>query len=203
VYWIFVSLTQTTFDSRGKQRSDDSKMKNHQNINSDSGNDEYFTPLEIVESARNVLGGIDLDPASSLIANQRIGATRIFTLAEDGLSQPWAGRVWMNHPFGKGSNKRWISKLCAEYASGRVAAAVCISFASTSEQWFRPLLNLPQCFLWRRTNYFLPDSSLKRGVTKGSVVTYFGLSVERFAQEFSKLGTVKIQCGASKETCQL
>ena len=167
-------------------------MKNHQNINADSGSDEYFTALEIVEAARRVIGSIDLDPASSLAANARIKAARIFTLGEDGLNQQWWGAVWLNHPFGKHTNKPWIAKLCAEYASGRVSSATCISFASTSEKWFRPLLDFPQCFIHKRTNYFLPDGTLKKGVTKGSVVTYFGQNVKRFALEFAEIGTVKI-----------
>lgn len=167
-------------------------MRNHQFINADGGSDEYFTPLEIVEAARRVMGTIDLDPASSVAANARIKAARIFTLNEDGLTQQWVGAIWLNHPFGKHTNKPWIAKLFTEYASGRVTAAICIAFASTSEQWFRPLLSQPQCFIHKRTNYFLPDGTIKKGVTKGSVVTYFGQNVKRFSKEFSKIGTVKI-----------
>jgi hypothetical protein len=178
-------------------------MKNHQNINGDSGSDDYFTPLEIVEAARRVMGSIDLDPASSVIANERVKADRIFTLVDDGLSQQWWGRVWLNHPFGKTTNRPWIAKLCAEYTAGRMEAAICISYASTSEQWFHPLLERPQCFFWKRTNYFLPDGTLKKGVTKGSCVTYFGQHVQKFALEFSKMGTVKtpyMLCGDTRQT---
>lgn len=167
-------------------------MENHQNINADSGSDEYFTPVEIIDAARRVMGAIDLDPASSAIANLRVKASRIFTLKEDGLKQQWGGAVWLNHPFGKHTNKPWIAKLCAEYGSGRVTSAISICYASTSEKWFRPLLDFPQCFIHQRTNYFLPDGTLKKGVTKGSVVTYFGQDLQRFAREFSKIGTVKV-----------
>lgn len=71
-------------------------------------------------------------------------------------------------------------------------AACNICFAATSEQWFAPLLARPQCFLNKRTNYHLPNGELKRGVTKGSVVTYFGADVAAFAREFSPMGIVKI-----------
>ena len=98
----------------------------------------------------------------------------------------------MNHPFGRKTNRPWIAKLAAEYASGRVTEAVCITFAATSEQWFAPLLAQPQCYIKGRTNYHLPDGTVKRGVTKGSVVTYFGKNVEKFAAEFRSLGTIKI-----------
>jgi ParB family chromosome partitioning protein len=167
-------------------------IQNHQNINADGGSDEYYTPPEIVEAARRTLGEIDLDPASSPVANERVRANRIFTVEDDGLNRHWGGRVWMNHPFGRMTNRPWIARLAGEYAAGRVTEAVCITFAATSEQWFKPLLQMPQCYLNGRTNYFLPDGTLKKGVTKGSVVTYFGKNVENFAREFRALGTIKV-----------
>lgn len=167
-------------------------IKNHQFINSDSGNDEYFTPIEIIEAARRVMGHIDLDPASSPEANKRINALRFIDRNSDGLKKIWRDRVWMNHPFGRSANGPWISKLIAEFKSGHVTEACCITFASTSEFWFRPLLAFPQCFLHCRTNYYLPDGTLKKGATKGSVITYLGLNTHRFAKEFSKFGTIKI-----------
>ena len=167
-------------------------MTNHQNINADSGNDEYFTPLEIVESARRVMGSIDLDPASNDVANERIKATKIFTLRDNGLNQKWFGNVWLNHPFGKATNRAWIEKISNEYDRGNFVACINICFASTSESWFQHLLTMPQCFFKKRTNYFLPDGTIKMGVTKGSVVTYWGDDVDKFAKEFSKYGVVKI-----------
>jgi len=145
-----------------------------------------------VAAARRVMGRIDLDPASSRKANATVKAKRFFTWQGNGLAREWSGKVWMNHPFGRKTNKPWIAKLEAEHLSGRVDEALCICFASTSEQWFAPLLQRPQCFLKTRTNYRLPNGKIKRGATKGSVVTYFGPNAEAFAREFSKLGTVKV-----------
>lgn len=164
----------------------------HQHINQTSGDVEYYTPPAIIECARLVLGTIDLDPASSVAANKRVKAVRIFTEQDDGLTQEWQGRVWMNHPFGKNLNAKWINKLEEEYQAGRVTEACCITYACTSEKWFQPLLQRPQCFLSPRTNYFLPDGSLKKGVTKGSVVTYFGENLAGFTKAFTSLGVVKV-----------
>ena len=164
-------------------------MNSAQLINQDSGNYEWYTPVEIVDMAREVMGGIDLDPFSSELANVEVKADHIFT--ELGLNRQWFGKVWMNHPFGRVMNKACVQKLVSAYNLGEIEQACCITFAATSEAWFRPLLNYPQCFIHGRTNYYLPDGTKKRGVTKGSVVTYLGDNVEKFTEVFTIIGTVK------------
>lgn len=166
-------------------------MNNAQLINQDSGNYEYYTPIEIVDMAREVMGHITLDPFSSDTANSQIKAERFFTKEDDALNQEWFCNVWMNHPFSRDMNKKAIEKLVDEYLSDRVWQACCITFAATSEAWFRPLLEYPQCFIHGRTNYYLPDGTKKKGVTKGSVVTYLGDNNDRFKEVFSRIGTVK------------
>lgn len=166
-------------------------MTSHQLINQTSGITEYYTPEFIIEAARRVMGFINLDPASSERANERVKARRFFTPKEDGLAQEWPGNVWLNHPFGRISNPAWIDKAVNEFQFGNADVLMSITFASTSEAWFQPLLNYPQCFLCPRTNYLLPDGSVKRGVTKGSVVTYMGVADDLFAKVFSPFGKVK------------
>jgi hypothetical protein len=166
-------------------------MNSAQLINQDSGDVEYYTPPEIVEAARRVLGAIDLDPFSSATANERVNAVRYFTRADDGFAQPWAGRIWCNHPFGRKTNPAFSRKWQAEIARPEVVAVINISFAATSERWFRPFMSCPQCYISPRLNYVLPCGSIKRGVTKGSVVTYYGPDVAAFYREFSRFGVLK------------
>lgn len=167
-------------------------MKSHQLVNQDSGNVELYTPLAIIEAARSTLGRIELDPASCAKANEIVRADRYYTAAQNGLLRDWDGRIWMNHPFGA-NNWKWIFKLTKSFEYSRVPAACCITFAATSEAWFKPLLRYPQCFLTPRTNYIRPDGSVYKGVPKGSVVTYLGRDVDGFAYCFRKLGVVKVQ----------
>jgi len=75
-------------------------------------NDEAYTPAWLVNVARAVLGGIDLDPASCEEAQQTVQATRWYGLDDDGLERPWRDRVWLNPPWS--AKKPWFRKLFGE-----------------------------------------------------------------------------------------
>jgi len=61
-----------------------------------TGNPEWYTPAEYIELAREVMGKIDLDPASNPFAQETVKAEQFYTEDDDGLSQPWWGQVWLN-----------------------------------------------------------------------------------------------------------
>jgi hypothetical protein len=74
-------------------------------------NDEWLTPPEVVKA----LGAFDLDPCSPVVRPWDTAASH-YTTADDGLFQPWRGRVWMNPPFGREAVK-WLRKL-VEHGDG-------------------------------------------------------------------------------------
>ena len=168
-------------------------MDNAQLINQDSGKVEYYTPSWIIESAREVMGSIDLDPASNAKANETVKAWLYYHKSVDGLACDWFENVWLNHPFSRKGNRFWIQKLIKEFTEDRVKQACCITFASTSEKWFQPLMQYPQCYFNKRVNYIdgLTGKEVK-GVTKGSVVTYLGPNVQKFYEVFKQYGNVMI-----------
>ena len=94
-------------DIRDTQRRIDALMKRAEkrgivvlNILGDPGaSPEYYTPPIYIDMVRQVLGTIDLDPASNMIAQQWIQATRFYVQEDDGLSQPWTGRLYLNPPY--------------------------------------------------------------------------------------------------------
>jgi ParB family chromosome partitioning protein len=190
----------------------------HQQVNQTSLNVELYTPSDLIEAARAVMGGIDLDPASSAVANKRVKAKRYFTEDDNGLAQTWTGRVWMNHPWGAKENKcgktctkksclkrgyhlqqdlpgnhAWTNKLSSSYQSGHVSQALCITYASTSEKWFKVLKsNYAICFLDGRTSFLSPDGRPLNQNTKGCAVTYMGRDISKFHEHFSAFGDVLV-----------
>jgi hypothetical protein len=72
-------------------------------LSQDSGDTERYTCPAIMEKVRFFFGQIDLDPASTKVANKTVQASRIITKKGDGLTKPWKAKtVWLNHPFQKG-----------------------------------------------------------------------------------------------------
>ncbi len=171
-------------------------MKNNaQLINADSGNFEYYTPHDIVDRARLAMGSIDLDPFSSEAANNNVKASKFYTKEDNGFEKSWYGNIWVNHPFSRENNPKIFDKAIREYELGNADQICLITYASTSEGWFRKSLDFPQCYLYKRTNYLLPDGTVKKGVTKGSVVTYIGNNEEEFYKHFKDIGKVKVAYG--------
>lgn len=74
------------------------------------GHDEWLTPPDIVVA----LGAFDLDPCSPVVRPWPT-AVHHFTANDDGLAQPWTGRVWCNPPFGREAVK-WLRR-CAEHGN--------------------------------------------------------------------------------------
>jgi hypothetical protein len=69
------------------------------------GKDEWLTPPELVQA----LGNFDLDPCSPIVRPWPT-AKNHFTILDDGLLQPWIGRVWLNPPYGD-QCWTWLNKL--------------------------------------------------------------------------------------------
>jgi DNA N-6-adenine-methyltransferase (Dam) len=149
---------------------------------------EHYTPERYIEAARHVLGDIDLDPATSLKANQIVRAARYFTANDDGLTKQWFSRVWLNPPYG-GLSGAFIDKLMQELAAESVTAAIVLVNAHcTDTAWFQPLFDGVLCFTNHRINFYGDDD--RSGSTHGSVFAYFGDKRESFAATFSQFGAV-------------
>ena len=88
-------------------------------------------------------------------------------------------------------NTEWIAKIVEEFKSGRMTSGACITFASTSENWFRPLYDYYQVWLYDRVAFVDKHGVEGTKTTKGSVITFFGVSKKDIEREFADIGKVK------------
>jgi hypothetical protein len=104
-----------------------------------AGSAEWYTPPSVIEPARAVLGGIDLDPASCRVAQTIVQARRLFTAQDDGLTKDWVpstDSVWLNPPTPPAA---WWVRLMHECDQGRRAVYLAYSAEQVqqSQVWAR------------------------------------------------------------------
>ncbi|MEE1201014.1 MAG: DNA N-6-adenine-methyltransferase, partial [Christensenellales bacterium] len=80
-------------------------------VTNNSKDNEWYTPSEYIEAAREVLGTIDLDPASNDFANETVKASTYYTEDTNGLLQEWSGNIWMNPPYSTALLSKFADKL--------------------------------------------------------------------------------------------
>lgn len=160
-------------------------------VANNTGSVEWYTPQLLVDAARAVMGGIDLDPASTPEANDVVGADRFYTLADDGLAQPWTGRVWLNPPYRHPAAGLFTARLVERHRAGDVPEAVALTNNGTETDWLQAFLGaaVAACFLDGRIHFWRPDGHDGRPL-QGQVMTYFGDRPERFGRELDGLGVV-------------
>lgn len=178
---------------------------------------EHFTPKEIVEAARAVLGEIDLDPASCSLANGVVKASAFYgpgsEHGEDGLTLPWLGRVFLNPPGGRAqltgcgtsSNAAlWWGRLAASWQAGEVEAAIFVGFTLEILRSAQALdvpqpLDFPLCVPSSRIAFDTEQDGERvssSSPTHGNVIVYLpprgaltGVEdVERFRDHFTPIG---------------
>ncbi len=166
------------------------------------GNNEWYTPSAYIEIARRVMGGIDLDPASNAIANATVRATRYYTAEQNGLAQPWVGRVWMNPPYAQPLIKQFCAKLRHEFLSGRVSDAVALVNNGTDTAWFHELTEVAAAIvlLRGRIRFYSPTRETKSPL-QGQVLIYLSRSpdLSGFAAAVGELGIVFHSSATQKE----
>jgi hypothetical protein len=183
--------TATVADVRQAVRA----LSSHQLIQA-STNNEWYTPARYVDAARELMGGIDVDPASNPMANETIRATTYYTQETDGLAHDWHGRVWLNPPYGfaeggKSNQEIWSARLIAQYWAGITHEAVLLVNAVTDRTWFAPLWDFPICFTDHRIRFYNQDTEAGQP-THGNVLVYLGPEVARFTAVFSAFGHIVV-----------
>lgn len=93
----------------------------------DIGKEEWLTPPHIL----NALGPFDLDPCSPPDERRPWPtAAKHLTVYDNGLTQPWAGRVWCNPPYGRECGN-FLARM-ADHGNG-----IALTFARTDTKMFQ------------------------------------------------------------------
>lgn len=147
--------------------------------------DGWCTPDWLIELAREFFGGvIDLDPCTNALAT--VGASTSFTIRDDGLARPWAGRAWVNPPYSKPDP--WMRRCVELLAAGGEALALPKGDWSTA--WWRDhVVPAPaRCQLHDRVAFV---QRRRRTVAPfPSAVICYSERVDDFARLFGSVGEI-------------
>lgn len=157
-----------------------------------TGENEWYTPPEYMEAVRACLGAIDVDPASSARAQESVRASRFFTRDNDGLRHDWHGRIWLNPPYSQPDIARFIDKLLAEIAVGRVCQAILLTHNYTDTAWFHAAAGKSAaiCFTRGRIRFVSATGGIATP-TQGQAFFYFGSDSNRFCKTFGGFGFIR------------
>jgi len=154
--------------------------------------DDYWTDAELIERARATLGGcIDLDPASAWHPNSHVvKAKRFYSVTENGLVNPWFGRIWLNPPFSEW--KSWADKVVSELdTNAAISALLVLSNTRTiTAKYFDPVLKRAQsmCVLSGRWSFWGTDKD--GSPSNGSVILLMRGDPQAFSAHFKDIGTI-------------
>ena len=202
---VHSKLTDKQFEARTVEAIESETPLTRQSLKSqqrpytkaiNTGNNEWYTPAEYLEAAREVLGGFDLDPASSGEAQKQVKAGEFFDKEHDGLAVPWRGRVWLNSPYAQPLISEFVRKLMVELHAGRVTDAVMLTHNYTDTAWFHEAASASAAICFTRGRVKFVDPAGKPcSPTQGQTFFYFGSNSAPFVERFSKIGFVVVRPG--------
>lgn len=154
-------------------------------VANNSHDDEWYTPPEFIESARLVMGSIDLDPASNEHANKTVKAAHIFTEEDNGLEQEWFGNVWLNPPY----SSTLVQLFADKVAERGFEQAVVLVNNATETKWFRTLVDNADAIVFKTGRIkFLKHDGQHNTPLQGQAFIYYGDNPEVFLEEFGQYG---------------
>lgn len=151
---------------------------------------EWYTPAGIIESARLVMGSIDLDPASNSVANEVVKADTFYTQEDDGLSRDWYGNVFMNPPYARGMVSEFCNKLVSE--DGNITQWIVLINCISGTPYFHRLLDVSNvfCFVRGFLRFGGPTGSAPQKSMYSSAIIGRVINTDLFRSQFSEHGYV-------------
>ena len=166
------------------------KKKPH--VVNNSTNNEWYTPLHVLSIVRQILGTIELDPASSKEANINVQAKQYYTKETNGLERDWHGKVFLNPPYSRDLLEPFIDKLLEELNKKNTTEAVLLINNATETKWCQKALKNAQsvCCIEKRLKFLTPKATEMGSPLQGQLLLYYGNNIKTFKEHTSKLGIV-------------
>jgi len=161
--------------------------ENKPHVSNNSGENEWYTPIEFINAAREVMGSIDLDPASCEAANKTVKATKIYTINDDGLKQHWHGNVWLNPPYASDLIGKFADKVAE--SKNDIQQAIILVNNATETGWFNTLIGIASAVVFpkSRVKFYMADG--KTGAPlQGQAFIYVGNNPHKFLGVFRTFG---------------
>lgn len=150
-----------------------------------TGDNEWYTPAEYIEAAREVMGSIDLDPASNDFANQTVKAGTYYTAETNGLDKEWFGNIWMNPPYSTALIKQFAEKL----AQSDFEQAIILVNNATETGWFLQMIKKASAIVFPTGRIrFEKTDRTGNSPLQGQAFIYCGNNREKFFDVFGKYG---------------
>jgi ParB family transcriptional regulator, chromosome partitioning protein len=164
-------------------------MADNPHVTHNSGEIEWYTPSCYIESARAVMGSIDLDPASCEHANLTVRAANYFSAHENGLIHSWSGKVWMNPPYRSKLMSAFCNKFAEEVRNNNITEGIVLVNNATETRWFQSLIKEASgvVFANKRIRLLSKDGERKSPL-QGQAFLYFGERPDKFMRIFGKYG---------------
>jgi ParB family chromosome partitioning protein len=159
-------------------------------VSHNSGENEWYTPNEIIKSVYGVMGKIDLDPASCETANKVVQACKFYTKEDNGLHQEWFGRIFLNPPYSQPLIRQFSDKLCEVIDASEIKEAIVLVNNATETTWFQNMAQRASaiCFVNKRIK-FLNLEGRSGAPLQGQSILYFGEN-RGFIDIFQSIGVV-------------
>ena len=173
-------------------------MKQSMQVLTSSETQEWYTPPDIIDLVRTVMGGIDLDPASHPVPQEWIQALSVFYAGSNAWDIAWVGRVFMNPPYGKTGTRSnqdlWMRKLLSEIYFRRIPQAIALTKTVPGYKWWDFLFNKgwpgPVCITQGRIEFISGDGKKKGKSKSASSFWYYGPNEKGFTRVFGEIGRV-------------
>lgn len=163
------------------------KIEEHKkpHVVNNSTDNEWYTPEHYIELARQVMGSIDLDPASNDFANETVKATEYYTEEDDGLKQEWFGNIWMNPPYSTALLQKFADKLI----NSKFNQAIVLVNNATETAWFETLVSKASAVVFHKGRIrFVKRDGEHGSPLQGQAFLYYGNNVEKFIDVFEEIG---------------